>query len=112
LNALPQSPQELLDRLFTIFPEYHASYAGPIHDDAPSFRSVLIAFASEFSRSLASSPPRQLRELGTLASAAVDAGGDLANAFGTCLLEHLHQIGAKRALWPYLSPAARAATKA
>jgi hypothetical protein len=111
VKPFPQSPQELLDRLFTIFPAYRASYTGPIQDDAPSFHSVLIGFASEFS-GLASSPPRQLSELGALASAAVEAGGDLENAFGTCLLEHLHQIRAKRALWPYLSPAARAATKA
>jgi hypothetical protein len=112
LKPLPQSPQELLDWLFTTFPAYRASCSGPIHDDTPSFHSVLIGFASDFSGSLASSPPRQLRELGALASAAVEAGGDLENAFGTCLLEHLHQIRAKRALWPYLSPAARAATKA
>ena len=112
MKSPPQSPEELLDRLFSIFPEYRASYDGPIHDEAPSFHSVLVGFASDFSGSLASAPPRQLGELGAMASAAVAAGGDLENAFGTCLLEHLHQIKAKQALWPYLSPAARAATKA
>ena len=112
MTPLPQSPQDLLERLFTIFPAYRTSYTGPVHDDSPSFHSVLIGFASDFSGSLASSPPRQLREFGALASAAVEAGGDLENAFETCLLEHLRQIRTKRALWPYLSPTARAATTA
>jgi hypothetical protein len=107
--ALPKSWGELLERLFTIFPQYREGYDGPIHYDAPTFHSVLIGFSSF---PLAACPEAELREFGTLASAAVEDGGALGNAFETCALEHLHQTRAARALRPYLSKIARGRTKA
>ena len=103
-RARPRTPEQLLEELFSIFPRYRAGYPGPIHDEAPTFHSVLIGFSSF---PLAPSSEAELRDFGVLVSAAVAAGGSLANAFETCLLEHLHQIGAERALRPYLSKAAR-----
>lgn len=108
-RPLPGSPEQLLEELFAIFPQYRAGYAGPIHDDAPTFHSVLLGFSSF---PLASPSEPQLRDFGALVSAAVVAGGSLGNAFETCLLEHLHQIRAERALRPYLSKTARERTKA
>ena len=108
-RALPGTPEQLLAELFAIFPQYRVGYAGPIHDEAPTFHSVLIGFSSF---PLASSSQAQLRDFGALVSAAVTAGGPLASAFETCLLEHLQQIRAKRALRPYLSKTARERTKA
>jgi hypothetical protein len=110
--ALPQSPDELLERLFAIFPRYRAAYAGPIHDDAPTFHSVLLGFTPFFGASLGSFSERQLQSFGALVSAAAEAGGALENAFGTCLLEHLHQIRALRDFRPHLSKLASARTKA
>jgi hypothetical protein len=110
--ALPQSPDELLERLFAIFPQYRTAYAGPIHDDAPTFHSVLVGFTPFFGSSLSSFSERQLQSFGALVSAAVEAGGALENAFGTCLLEHLSQIRALRGFRPYLSKLAREKTKA
>jgi uncharacterized protein YbgA (DUF1722 family) len=101
--VLPQSPEDLLEQLFTTFPEYRASYTGPIHDEAPSFHSVLIDFSTSFKWLADASSEKQLRSLGQLVNAAVEAGGVLGNAFDTCLLEHLHQIGALRVFRPYLS---------
>jgi len=111
-RALPRSPEQLLEELFAIFPQYRAGYPGPIHDDPPTFHSVLIGFSSLLPGMLMSSSEAQLRGFGELVSAAVQAGGPLANAFETCLLEHLHQIRAERALRPYLSKMARERTKA
>ena len=110
--VLPQSPEALLDQLCTIFPEYRAAYRGPIHDGAPSVHSVLISFSMFLGSAAHSASEWQLRSFGKLVSVAVEAGGELENAFGTCLLEHLHQIGAWKPLRPYLSKLAREDTKA
>lgn len=109
VRALPRSPEQLLEELFAIFPQYRADYPGPVHDEAPTFHSVLIGFSSF---RLASSSEAQLRGLGELVGAAVAAGGPLANAFETCLLEHQRQIGAEQALRPYLSKTARERSRA
>ena len=109
LRALPRTPEELLEELFAIFPQYRADYRGAIHDEAPTFHSVLIGFSSF---PLASSSEAQLREFGVLVSATVAGGGPLGNAFETCSLEHLQQTGAERLLRPYLSRRARERTKA
>lgn len=110
--ALPQSPGQLLEELFRIFPQYRAEYPGPIHDEPPSFHSVLIAFTPFFGKASASLSEGQLKSFGSLVNAAVEAGGPLENAFGTCLLEHLGQIRAQRVFRPYLSKVAREKTKA
>ena len=112
MRSFPQSPEQLLEELFTILPKYRADYTGPIHDGMPTFHSVLMAFAPFFGAELASFSEVQLRSFGALVSAAVKTGGSLENAFGTCLLEHLHQIRAFRGLRPYLSEMAREKTKA
>src|ERR1044071_9026248 len=112
MRILPATPEELLEELFTIFPEYRAAYDGPIHDGTPTFHSVLMAFTPFFGGQIASLSERQLRAFGELVSTAVASGGLLENAFGTCLLEHLHQIRALRAFRPYLSESARERTHA
>ena len=110
MKPLPQTPDALLEELFAIFPEYRASYDGPIHDDAPTFHSVLSGFTPFFGGKIVSFSEKQLREFGALVSEAVADGGRLENAFGTCLLEHLHQINVKRLFLPFLSPLARTKT--
>ncbi len=112
MRTIPQSPEQLLEELFAIFPQYRVRYGGPIHDDTPTFHSVLMSFTPFFGAEAASLPEAQLRSFGELVSAAVAAGGPLENAFGTCLLEHLHQIRASRVLRPYLSELARERTHA
>ena len=111
MRALPPTSEALLEELFTIFPEYRADHR-PIHDDTPTYHSVLMAFTLFFGGQTASFSERQLRSFGELVSAAVAAGGSLENAFATCLLEHLHQIRASQVLRPYLSELARERTHA
>jgi hypothetical protein len=112
MRILPQTPEALLEELFTIFPEYRAAYDGPIHDETSTYHSVLMAFTPFFGGRSASLPESQLRAFGELVNTAVAAGGLLENAFGTCLLEHLHQIQASKILRPHLSKAARERTHA
>ncbi len=112
LSTLPQSPAQLLEALRAIFPLYRAGYAGPIHDDTPTYHSVLLAFTPFFGAQFTSFSDAQLRTFGELVSAAVAQEGLLENAFGTCLLEHLQQLRAERAFRPYLSKIAREKTHA
>ena len=106
MRDLPPTPEALLEKLFEIFPQLRTDYQ-PIHDDTPTFHSVLIAFTGFFGAHSSTFSERQLRAFGDLVSAAVAAGGVLANAFETCLLEHLHQIRAWQVLRPHLSELAR-----
>ena len=106
-RPLPSTPGQLLEQLFVIFPEYRTCYDGPIHDDTPTYHSVVIAFVPFFGAHAASSTERQMRSFAALVTAAVAAGGPIANAFDTCLLEHLHQIRASKVFSPYLRTIAR-----
>jgi hypothetical protein len=109
MGILPQTPSMLLEGLFAIFPQYRSDYPqyGPLHDNDPSFHSILIEFSFFFGTALASFSEPQLRQFGEMVNEAVAKGGPLANAFETCLLEHLHQIQAEDAFSPYLSKIAR-----
>ena len=112
MSALPQTPAALLEELFAVFPQYRSGYDkyGPLSDSPPTFHSILIEFSVFFGGELASFTEAQLRRFGALVSEAVEGGGKLENAFGTCLLEHLHQIGAREKFIPFLSEAAREQT--
>ncbi len=95
-----------------IFPKYCSDYSVPIHDDTPTYHSVLLTFIPFFGAELDTFSTAQLRRFGELVNVAVAQAGPLENAFETCLLEHLHQIKAERALRPYLSDLAREKTHA
>src|SRR5213083_2662262 len=107
MPTLPESPEQLLEELFTIFPAYRVRHRTQAEANAATYHSVLREFTCFFGAELASFTEAQLRALGDLVSTAVAAGGSLENAFGTCLLEHLQQIRASRVLRPYLSELAR-----
>ena len=111
VRQVPESPEQLLEELFEIFPECRSSYE-PFHDDAPSFHSVLLGFSPLVTAVLKTCSKPQLLAFANLVNAAVERGGDLENAFGTCLLEHLGQLGALKTLRPHLSKLAREKTRA
>jgi len=114
MNALPHTSDELLERLFTIFPRFRDVYSGPFHDGPSSYHSVLMGFNSDFSADLSSQPEDQRKSFAALINDSVAESGSpdsLENAFGTVYLEHLHQLNHKTALWPYLSPVARRLTQ-
>jgi hypothetical protein len=112
MRAAPPTPEALIEDLFAIFPEYRADHDAVIHDDTPTYHSVLMAFTPFFGRRSASFSDQQLRAFGELVNVGVAAGGSLENAFGTCFLEHLYQIRASQVLRPYLSKLARERTHA
>jgi hypothetical protein len=107
MTDLPHSPDELLDRLFTIFPRFRTSYDGPIYEGAPTYDSVLTTFTTDFGVEFSSSADDQLRSFAALVNDAIDIGGELGDAFATCFLDHIRQIHLNESLWPYLSNAAR-----
>jgi hypothetical protein len=111
-STLPQSPEQLLCALLTIFPQYHAPCVGGSDQDTLSYHAILIDFTCFFGAELASLSDVQLRSFGTLVNDAIMQPGLLENAFGTCLLEHLHQIKAERRFRPFLSKMAREKTHA
>jgi len=108
----PQTPEELLNRLFVIFPQFRNQYDGSIRDQSSTYHSVLMAFTPFFGSELASFSQAQLRSFGELINEAVKQNDVLENALGTCLLEHLHQIKAEHVLKPHLSKIAREKTRA
>jgi hypothetical protein len=107
MTALPTSPEELLDRLFAIFPRFQANYDGPIFDQPLSYDSVLTAFTSDFGLEFPNSSDDQLRDFAALLNAAVAHGGELERAFSQCFLDHALQIHIDHVLLRYLSSAAR-----
>ncbi len=110
-RQLPETPEQLLAQLLEIFPKCRSCYA-PIHDDQPTFHSVLIAFSPLVTTALSTCSKLQLLAFASLVNAAVERGGVLENAFSTCLLEHLAQLGALKTLRPQLSKLARERTRA
>ncbi len=109
VRQVPDSPEQLLEALFEIFPECRSPYR-PVHDDVPTFHSVLIGFNPFVATALSTCSKPQLLAFANLVNAAVEGGGELENAFGTCLLEHLGQLGALKTLRPNLSKRAREKT--
>jgi hypothetical protein len=107
MSSLPHSPDELLQRLFAMFPDFRANYEGPLYDEPLSYDSMLTAFTSDFGVPFRCSTGAQFREFATLLDNAVVAGGELGRAFSMCFLQHIREVGVDRALWPYLSNAVR-----
>jgi len=105
--SLPHSPDELLQRLFAIFPAFRASYEGPLYNEPSNYYSVLTAFTSDFGVQFRRSAASQFREFAALLEHAVSAGGELGRAFSICFLQHIREVDVDRAFWPYLSSAVR-----
>ena len=106
----PQSPQELLESLSIIFPEFREHFKND-ESDALTYPGILREFAYFFGKHSTIFLESQLRDLGSLVSEAVLQPGALENALGTCFLEHLHQIKAESVLRPYLSKKAYGMTR-
>ncbi|HZR21512.1 MAG TPA: hypothetical protein VFE51_29795 [Verrucomicrobiae bacterium] len=111
VRQAPETPEQLLEELFEIFPECRPSYR-PFHDDALTFHSVLLSFNPLVTTALSTCSKSQLLAFANLVNAALKGGGALENAFNTCFLEHLGQLGALKTLQPHLSKLAREKTRA
>jgi hypothetical protein len=100
----------LLDALVAIFPAFRAEWEPG--EDPTTFHEVILRFTPFFGPQATTAAPRELGRLGELINACVTSDGPLSNAVATCLLEHLHQIGAWRALKAHLSEQARRLSRA
>jgi hypothetical protein len=110
MTTLPETPVRLLDALAAIFPAFRAEWE---EGESPTtFHGVILRFTPFFGRHAGTLPPEALKTLGELVNAAVARGGLIENAFSTCLLEHLRQISAWRALEPYLSDLSKQRSRA
>lgn len=112
MSTLPSTPEELLEELFAIFPDYRSRRSGEPEGECRSYPSILREFACFFGAELDSFSESQLRSVGALVNKAVAEAGPLEKAFSTCFLEHLHQIRASRVLGPHLSKLARSRSHA
>jgi hypothetical protein len=107
MTQLLYSPDELLERLFAIFPDFRTSYEGPLYNEPLNYDSVLTAFTSDFGVQFRRSTASQFREFSALLDQAVAAGGELGRAFSICFLQHIREVDVDRTFWPYLSSAVR-----
>jgi hypothetical protein len=105
--SLPHSPNELLQRLFSIFPDFRASFEGPLYDEPLGYDSVLTAFTSDFGVQFRRSTESQFQEFAALVDHALADGGELARAFSVCFLQHIREVDVDRAFWPYLPSTVR-----
>lgn len=80
----------------------------PEEEEPETFHRVMREFTYSFGKAACSLSSAELRQIGNLVNETVDQSDDLENAVVTCFLEHLHQIHARKILWPYLSKKARA----
>jgi hypothetical protein len=103
--SLPHSPDELLQRLFAIFPDFRAHYEGPLYDEPLGYDSVLTAFTSDFGVQFRRSTASQFRDFAALLDHAVAGGGELGRAFSVCFLQHIREVDVDRTFLPYLPSA-------
>jgi hypothetical protein len=108
--AGPETPERLLDALAAIFPEFRGAWE--VSEVPGTFHEVMLRFTPFFGSRARFASPEDLNRLGDLINKTVAQDGLIENAVATCLLEHLHQIDAWRAMKPYLSDLARQKSRA
>lgn len=108
-TSRPATPEELVQTLSGLVPPFSDEWVEDREDEdeAPTFHRVMRTFTYVLGVACGSLSDSQLKALGHYLNECVSVDDDLENAVATCLLEHLHQIGALDALWPHLSPRAR-----
>ena len=112
MSARPDSPEALRMQLGLLLPSfiddcYDPEPLPPEEDEPETFHRVMREFTYSFGKAASSLSSAQLRQIGNLVNEAVYRSDNLENAVATCFLEHLHQIHARKVLWPFLSNKAR-----
>jgi hypothetical protein len=104
---------QLLASLKGIFPQF--GQEDVVEDvkgaDDTGLHCVMRHFTYYFGANHTRFSERQLTALGKLLDEAVKVDDKLENAVATCMLEHLRQINAYKALSPYLSKKAKERTQ-
>jgi len=107
MNPTPaNTPNDLLETLTKVFPGY--AYERDEYDPPHfTYHDLLQDFMCFFSANNSKFTEHQFKDFAALINSAVEGGGNLENAFGTCFLEHLGQVGARKPLSLFLSRAAK-----
>lgn len=109
----PMTPQALLDRLVTLFPDFRAHWDDPgngfrADDGTFTLHGVFAAYTSFFRERHASLPADRIATLGAFVSQCMaSADADLDNAAATCFLENIAGEECDRELAPHFSGEAR-----
>ncbi|HEV2547764.1 MAG TPA: hypothetical protein VGU20_10530 [Stellaceae bacterium] len=112
-DTRPPAPRQLIAFLQEIFPNFgDDDVIREAESSDNGLHAVMRAFAGYLSARRTEPAAHQLRSLGHLLDEAVALDDRLEEAVSTCLLEHLRQIDHYKALAPYLSPRAKARTRA
>jgi hypothetical protein len=111
-------PQELVNRLVVLFPEFQAHWDSPgncfRHDDGSfTLHGVFAEFTTFFAERYASLPSERVADLGAFVSECMESADEnLGNAAGTCFVENIagdecdrelarHLTGEARRYWKY-----------
>lgn len=105
----PPKPVELLTLLKEIFPQFgQKDMADEIREaDNTALHCIMRHFTSYLGANRTQFSEQQLAVLGQLLNEAVTVKDRLENAVSTCMLEHLRQVNAHKALYAYLSEEAK-----
>ena len=110
MKRLPQSSAELKDALAAIVPglprDFGAWGESVLESVGPTPHSLMREFALHFERNADRLPERQLRRFAEFTARCMEAGGPMADAFATCLVEPLRD-DARAARFTELLRAAR-----
>jgi hypothetical protein len=106
-------PKQLLTFLKATFFDFgQDDLVQEVESSAHGLHCVSYHFTEYFSTHHRTFSTHQLQQLGRLINDAVSLDDNLENVVSTCLLEHLHQIRAYKALSLYLSNEAKRKTRA
>lgn len=104
------SPQDLVERLMSIFPGFRGTWdEGEAfgYDGDYTFHAVFLTFGPESQSLFKEATTDQVQEFAHLVNRMVENGGKQENAVSTCFLEHASQIGVRKLIEAYLSAEAR-----
>lgn len=111
MKAESRSAADMRDQLLALFPGYRTHWESPdnpftAEDGTFSHHGLMIDFTDLLGRNVRGFSEKQIGESCRFIDVSVSIEGPLENAVSTCLLEHLHQIGAWRTLGHRLSKTA------
>ena len=98
------SPTELAERLVGLFPSFEAELDG---ENIETYHQVVLRLTPVVTGYLERSSERTVKKFCELVNLMADAGGAMANAISTCLLEHASQVKVRKIIDPHLSAVAK-----
>jgi hypothetical protein len=115
MKPVPQTSAQLKDALAAVFPalprDFGAWGESVLENAGPTAHSLMREFALYFERNADQFPDRQLRKFAELVVRCIDAGGPLAEAMRTCVVDPARQDAFGARFQAFLAAASDAARK-